>query len=137
MQPGALTLEGFLGTDDRDLEEILRADDEAVRDLGLSHARIAAELEELTELAREGFGTPCDKGHFKVVLEEPLGGWVQCPYEHRRFRKGEVTLTNINNGKSIVWTPMQVHMIGEHGFYEGRGSRYRLEPEEIKKVLEL
>jgi hypothetical protein len=28
-------------------------------------------------------------------------------------------------------------MIGSHGFYEGRGSQFRLEPRELAEVLEV
>ena len=137
MRPGAVSLRGFLGDDPRNLAEILREDDEAVRALGLTHAQITETLEELTILAASGYGTPRREGCFEVVIEEARG-FVRCPFgDPGRFRKGEVRLTNQDTGETLVWTPLIVHMIAAHGFYEGKGSPYRLEPETVKRVLGL
>jgi len=135
MRPGAVSLRGFLGDDTRDLATILREDDEAVRALGLTHAQIADALGKLTALAASGYGTPRRDGPFEVVIEEARG-FVPCPFgDPSRSRKGEVRLTNRDTGATLVWTPLLVHMIAAHGFYEGRGSHYRLEPETLKRVL--
>jgi hypothetical protein len=39
--------------------------------------------------------------------------------------------------KEIDYTPISIHLIREHGFYQGKGSLYRLDPEEVAKFLEL
>ena len=138
MKPGVLTLHGFLGSDRRSLEEMLREDDALVARLGLTHDVIARRLRHFTDLALQGFGTPIREGEFEVVIHEPRGGWLECPFgESGRYRKGEVRLKNLRIGQELVWTPLLVHLIGRHGFYEGRGSRYRLDPERVKEVLEL
>lgn len=135
MRPGAVSLRGFLGDDARDLAEILREDDETVHALGLTHAQIAETLDEFTALAASGYGTPRREGPFEVVIEEARG-FVPCPFgDPGRFRKGEVRLTSQDTGETLVWTPLLVHMIAAHGFYEGKGSPYRLEPETAKRVL--
>ena len=41
MRPGVITLNGFLGTDDRNLDDILTADDALVKRLNLTHQAIA------------------------------------------------------------------------------------------------
>ncbi|HNT37068.1 MAG TPA: hypothetical protein PKH07_18910 [bacterium] len=136
MQPGVLTLEGFLGTDSRSLAEIVQADDAEVQRLGLTHERIAERLTQLTQMALQGFGTPQKGDEFSVVCSEAIGGWVRCPFRDKgRFRKGEIVLTDKNSGRMLTWTPLSVHLIEEHGFYQGRGSHYRLEPSLLKEML--
>lgn len=136
MQPGILALEGFLGTDSRSLEEILSADDNEVRRLGLTHEGIARRLSELTTMALRGYGTPQLGENFSIVCSEAIGGWVRCPFGDRgRFRKGEIVWTHTPSGRTLVWTPLSVHLIEKHGFYQGRGSRYRLEPLALKEIL--
>ena len=43
----------------------------------------------------------------------------------------------IESGKTLTFTGLQIHLVEAHGFYEGRGSRYRLDPARLKEVLEL
>ena len=137
MQPGVITLDGFLGDDTRDLAEIISEDDQAVRALGITHQQIAERLAHFTALAYSGYGTPRRENDFEAVVSDTRG-WLRCPFGHRgRFRKGEVRLRNLHRGEILVWTPIQVHLIAEHGFYEGKGGHYRMEPEQAKKMFEL
>ena len=65
-------------------------------------------------------------------------GFARCPFgDPRHVRKGEVQLTNTVTGETLLWTPLSVHMIEAHGFYEGKGSHYRVEPEEAARILGL
>ena len=137
MKPGVISLHGFLGPDKRPLEDILADDDSAVRRLGLTHEQIAERLAHFTHLALSGYGTPMREGPFEVVAHEERG-FVRSPFgELSRFRKGEIRLTNLSAGDTLTWTPLLVHMIRNHGFYEGIGAVYRLEPETVKRVLGL
>ncbi len=36
-----------------------------------------------------------------------------------------------------MWTGLGMHVIAEHGFYEGRGSPFRIELEQAKRALGL
>ncbi|MFH0964395.1 MAG: hypothetical protein V2A58_10335 [Planctomycetota bacterium] len=137
MKPGVISLRGFLGDDARPLEEILAADDAAIRRLGLTHERIAERLAHFTHLALAGYGTPMREADFEVVADEARG-YVRSPFgDLQRFRKGEIRLTNLATGDTLTWTPLLVHMIRNHGFYEGKGAVYRLDPDKVKRVLQL
>ena len=57
MRPGVITQAGFLGTDRRKLVDILAQDDAAVQRLGLTHARIAARMRELSDAGKKGLGS--------------------------------------------------------------------------------
>ncbi|MDD2504039.1 MAG: hypothetical protein PHP79_04795 [Clostridia bacterium] len=40
-------------------------------------------------------------------------------------------------GEKIHWTALNIHMIREHGFYEGKDSPLRVEPLDLIRVLEI
>jgi hypothetical protein len=137
MAPGALTMDGFLGTDRRALVEILQDDDGAVRRLGLTHAEIGAAMAVLTDRAIAGFGAVVDHGDHEVCACEAMGR-IPCPFGHPGlYYKTTVEAENSATGETLMWSALQVHMVTEHGFYEGRGSHFRLEPETLARFLGL
>ena len=135
MAPGALTMDGFLGTDPRSLIEILQADDGAVRRLGLTHAEIGAAMAVLTDRAIAAFGGMVDHGDHAVCACEAMGQ-MPCPFGHAGlYYKTVVEAENSATGEAMMWSVLQVHMVAEHGFYEGRGAHFRLEPEALARFL--
>lgn len=138
MAPGMLTRDGFLGDDPRSLAEIIDADSAAVARLGLSHGEIARRLGEAASAAVAGLGTPVRfAAHLVVVYREAMG-YLPCPWGGcGTFGKGEFRLTDDRTGRTLLFTPLSVHMIAAHGFYEGRGSPYRLEPSDLAEMLGL
>lgn len=138
MQPGVLCGEGFLGADGRDLAEIIAADDAQVREMGSSHKQLADALDGVCRAAMATYGTPTPIGEHLQAVCRPARGVIPCPWGHgETFAKGEIELTDARTGRSIVFTPLSVHLIEAHGFYQGRGSRYRIEPAEAGKLLGL
>jgi hypothetical protein len=138
MRPGVLTRDGYLGRDHRKLADILAADSEALRRLGLTHADVAAKMAHLTTAGRRGLGTPVVvDGRLEVSVDEWRGVSV-CPWEHKvAYRKGLATVRNLSTGEEMGWTEIQVHLVGEHGFYNGAGSAYRIDPAAAARVLEV
>ena len=136
MATGVLSRDGFLGTDFRPLEEILEADGAAVTRLGSSHQELGRELEKVFLAARAALGTKVLVGDsFNAVHKEAMGR-IPCPWGHcGTFAKGHVELVDIQSGLRIMFTALSVHMIAAHGFYQGRGSRYRLEPNEVYQLF--
>ncbi len=136
MQPGIFCLDGFLGSEHRSLGEILDADNSAVEALGVSHERIAAEMAKVLDRAAVACGGElCVGDHLTAVFHEAMGR-IPSPFGDGMFPKGEVELTDERTGKTYRYTPLSVHMIAAHGFYQGRGGRYRIEPEAICQLLE-
>ena len=138
MRPGAITLEGFLGNDIRNLEDILIEDDAEVKRMGLTHGDIASRMIELREAGKEGLGEFITvPPHFEVRVDS-VRGKLPCPFEHPGLLpKTNITVRNTRLGREITYTDLQIHLIEAHGFYEGRGSRYRTDPEELVEVLEI
>jgi hypothetical protein len=138
MRPGVISRDGFLGHDRRPLVEMLEEAANRVNSLGLSHAEIADRMEYFLERAGHGLGTTVTVGeHYEVRAETARGG-MPCPWGHPgMYPKVNVFLTNRATGDEVVWTALQVHMVREHGFYEGRGSLFQLDPVKLARALGL
>jgi len=138
MAPGRITRDGFLGSDRRALIEIIEQDRNAVARLGLTNQQIADRLDYLTEHGKAGLGTwVLVEGDLEVRVESVRGG-LPCPWGHKGlYPKMNVFLRNLTTGEELVWTGMQIHLVREHGFYEGKGSPFRLDPERVARALGL
>lgn len=138
MAPGVITRDGFLGEDRRNLVDILTTDDGEVRRLGFSHQDIARRMAQLRDAGMSGLGEFIDVGpHFEVRVDS-VRGKLPCPFgDPGIFQKTNTTVRNKRLGRQITFTDLHIHMVGSHGFYEGRGSPYRLEAAEVAAVLEV
>jgi hypothetical protein len=136
MAPGALSREGFLGSDTRRLSEIVDADHaEAVR-AGTTLDALADQLRSVQDAAVAGLGTPVAVGEHLTALHREGMGRIPCPFGAcGTFPKGEIELAADAAGPSIVFTPLSVHLLTRHGFCQGRGSRYRLEPAALARLF--
>jgi len=139
MAPGVLSRAGFLGSDVRSLQEILDTDRSTVQSLGLTHERIADCLDEAARAAIAALGRPVDLagGRLRAVYCEAMG-LIPCPWaDGTRRPTGELLVTEPARGRQLRYTPLSVHMIRRHGFYEGRGSTYRLDPALVADIFRL
>lgn len=137
MKPGVIAYSGFLGSDDRNLGDILEADDAAVRRMGLTHKAIAAKLRDLMESGKKGLGTPVEAGELEVRVDGARGQ-SPCPFLHKGlYHKTFAIVRNRRTGTEFTFSELNIHMIEVHGFYEGLKSLYRLEPEMLARELSL
>jgi len=138
MAPGILCREGFLGRDSRSLAEILDTDRSTLEGLGLTHAQVAARLREALGRAMASLGAPVSVDvQWTAIFRESMGR-IPCPWGTCGvFPKGEVELVNKESGEVVRFTPLSTHLIAEHGFYQGRGARYRLDPKNVSRIFSL
>lgn len=138
MKPGVITLHGFLGTDDRNLIDILTEDDGSVKRLGLTHEQIAVKMQEYREAGERGLGEYIAiPPHFEVRVES-VRGKLPSPFGGPGlYQKTNTAVKNKRIGKEVVFSDMQIHLIKDHGFYEGKGSLFRLDPATLAGVLEI
>jgi len=138
MAPGVLCRDGFVGDEPRRLELILETDASTIAGLGVTHEAIAARLGDIFDRARAGLGTPVPVGEGLVATYHEGMGRIPCPWGGcGTFPKGEVELRHAESGERLLFTALSVHMIAAHGFYQGRGSRYRIEPRAAARLLGL
>jgi len=136
LAPGVLAQGGFLGSDRRTLAEILREDAAEAERLGLAPAVAAGRLRAIVEAAQAALGTPVAlPGGLTAVAREAMGR-IPCPWGHGRlFPKGDVEVAAPEKGLALRLSPLSVHLVEAHGFYGGRGSRYRLEPADLARLF--
>jgi len=138
MQPGILTRDGYLGTDRRKLIDILIEDDEAVKRLDLTHRRIAERMIELRDAGMRGLGEFISVEPYYEVRVDSVRGKLPCPFgDPGIFPKTNITVRNLKLGRELTFTDMHIHLIVSHGFYEGKGSPFRLDPPVLVELLDV
>ncbi len=136
LRSSRLSGRGFLGDDRRSLQEILDADAKQVQKLGYTARQIAKRMQELTEAARPGLGDWVEVSENLRVWADDSRGIIACPWAHAfRANKTVTTVERLDTGKTIKWADLSIHLIAEHGFFQGRGSYFRLEPSELVEII--
>ena len=134
---GKLAKEGFLGEDDRPPEQIVADDAATLSEVNLSAQDLADAMRTLTRLGLEGQGVEVDTKDYTLLVEDYMGS-MTCPFrDGRRAAKRNTRATLKSNGETLTWTDMGVHLIQAHGFFQGKGSAYRLEPLALAAFLRL
>jgi hypothetical protein len=130
---------GFLGHDSRDVIEIIQADTVAVERLGQTLEAVAARMQEITDLAKSGLGVYVSVGEKLKGCVDEAKGKIVCPWPHpASFDKRLTTVEPVDSDdaeEAITWSDLHIHMIGEHGFFEGHGSSMRIEPEKLISII--
>lgn len=138
MRPGVLSRDGFLGRDRRPLREILEADRSAVVALRTRHEELAEALERAYRAGQAGLGRPVPLGGGLAAVFREAMGRIPCPWGGCGvFPKGEVEIAEASGGAALRLTALAIHMVRSHGFYQGRGSPYRLEPAVVCRLFGL
>ncbi len=138
MGEGVIVKDGFLGNDKRNLIDILLEDSDTLNRIGITKEKIADALLEFKEAGLAGLGEIISyKENFEIKVET-FRGKLPCPYGDKGvFQKSEIIVRNKRLNEELVYSDLTIHLIKEHGFFQGKGSPYRLDPEKIVNVLEL
>ena len=141
MQPGVITSDGFLGDDHRPLIEMIQDDEEHMAHLGIDWDVAAAKLRELMDEGRKGLGEPVTVQNTWIVRTDEARGFLASPFEDGIFRKVNAELElapgGTSSGDKLLYTELSLHLMEKHHFLEGRGSSFRIEPSQLKKVLQM
>ena len=129
--------EGFLGTDHRPVDEIVAADLRALAQLGVSKEALLAALRAAFEKARAALGGEVAIRPGVVAVAHESMGRIPSPFRGDGvFEKGDVVLTTAA-GEAFVLTALGLAMIEKHSFFQGHGSRYRVDPARAAALLGL
>ena len=135
--PGKLSRDGFLGDDTRHIHDIIQADGRILSCLGVNREGIADRLQDFIEEGKKGLETTVDLGEYTVQVRWQRG-MIPCPFGERGLHhKIIATVFHKKLGKTFRFSQLNVHMIREHGFFEGKGSLFRLEPRELVRYLDI
>lgn len=136
MKPGVISLHGFLGDDKRDIELIVDHDEATLQELGFTASEAADALEHIRDKASEGLGNYIALKNGYMAKVDSIRGKMPCPYVHKGlYRKTVTSLRGPGIDGELMFTDLGIHMIREHGFFEGKGSSFRLEPELLFNII--
>lgn len=137
MAPGVITADGFLGVDKRPLIDIIEADEEKMRKLGLDFEAASEKMGRLLSEGRRGLGDPITVEAKWLVRTDEARGFLPCPFEDGVFRKVTATVTHQRSNQTLIYSDLSLHLLDKHHFLQGKGASFRIEPEVLKEVLEL
>ena len=137
MQPGVLTLKGFLGHDDRKLADIIDTDRQAMLCMRLDVAQIVNRLQDLAGRGADLMEQEVLVDNRYMIKVRDDRGKIPSPWGDGLFEKGDVELTDQKTGKTLKWNRLTLRLIEKHGFFGGYGSEYRIDPEAVCKILDL
>ena len=136
LRSSKLAAGGFMGDDSRSLAEIIDADAAELSRLGYTAEQVSSRMKSITDMAKAGLENwvPIDDNLRAVVAE--ARGFSICPWPHSgRYVKRVTTVERLGFGATVRWSDLNIHLIAEHGFFEGKGSAFRIEPDELVAVI--
>jgi len=137
MQPGVLTLKGFLGSDDRKLADILVADQQSFSRLGITPLQAAERLQQLADLGADLMEEEIlVEQRYRIKVRDDRGK-IPSPWGDGLFEKGDVDLIDNSTGETLKWNRLTLRLMSVHGFCGGVDSEYRLDPEKLVRILDL
>ncbi len=136
LRSSELAAGSFMGDDPRRVTEVIEADAAELFRLDVSVEQLVARMKETTAAAQKGLGNWVRiAGGFEAKLDEARG-LIPCPWPHQeRFYKRVTTVRRAGAEWTVRWSDLSLHLIEAHGFFQGKGSAFRIEPVEIVRML--
>jgi hypothetical protein len=134
---------GFLGRDEK-LLDVLAADNKFVVDeRGLTHQELAKHLHSIGTIGRwqwrdhnkEVYKFVYHGRRFKVTTVVTKG-LQPSPFRDGTESGTDVTVENLDTGKKLRYGLLVPYLIERYGFYEGKGTSYRVEPSKLLEVFD-
>ena len=146
MRPGAWSTHGFL-LEGTSLADLMEEDARTLSALGATAEQLGQRLAGLLETASAGsdWFRPSRAGDYKVEIRRRRG-FLTCPWAPDEFEpctagKGspatanEFLVEHTRSGQRLEGFELSVHLIRDHAFFGGPGTRFRLEPERVVAIL--
>jgi hypothetical protein len=145
MRPGAWTVTGFLAAD-ASLGDVLAADAAELARLSVSASELGERLRELLERgSKSDWFRGKRVGEHRVELHRRRG-LLTCPWAPEEFTacsvgrgsgptSNEFVVVHVPTRARLEGLELHTHLIGDHGFFGGPGTEYRLEPENVAAAL--
>lgn len=136
--PSKFSKDGFLGSDTRPPEEIIKADQEALSGLCIDNKKMATALRGAYVAAERALGNPVEIATGISAVHHEARGRIPSPFpEDGTFQKGETVVSDKSSNVSFCITPLSINLIEKHGFFQGKGCPYRIEPDVASRVLRI
>jgi hypothetical protein len=136
LQPSKFSAAGFLGSDQRPLDEIINADMREIENRGVTQAQVADSLQEVHDRARSAMGARIEiRPGLRAEFHESMGR-IPSPFSGEGvFEKGQTTVYDREGSPRVILSALSIHLIRTHGFFQGKGSPYRIDPREAIDLL--
>lgn len=136
LRSSKLVAGGFMGDDPRSVYEIIDADMTELSRLCFTKEQVAERMQQITDIAISCLGTWVKVDEQRQAKIDEAKGWLICPWPHpgkfaKRITTVRFTKGDLKSNVSIRWSDLNIHLIGEHGFFEGKGSDFRIEPRKL------
>jgi hypothetical protein len=136
LRSSKLVAGGFMGIDSRSVSEIIDADKKELSKLNLTSEQVAGRMQQITNTAKCGLGTWVRIDDKLEAKTDEARGFLPCPWPHAgRFVKRVTIIRRKKTGDTIQWSDLNIHLIGEHGFFQGKGSSFRIEPKKLTEMI--
>lgn len=127
---------GFIGNDSRSLHDIIKADAAILAKLNYSHHQVVERMQKITDTAKAALGNWVKVDENIHARTEEAKGPLICPWPHPgAFAKRVTIAKNTNSKQTIKWSDLNIHLIKEHHFFEGKGSAFRLDPKKLVDII--
>jgi hypothetical protein len=136
--PTRFSGEGFLGHDNRPVDEIIADDLRMLSCLGISIDEILKALTDVYERAKQAFGAEIEINKETTAVFHESRGRVPSPFGGgKTYEKGETVVVHRPSGRCFIITRLGLVLIEKNHFFQGRGSRYRMNPDQVADILNL
>lgn len=136
LRSSKLVAGGFMGTDSRNVYEVIDNDSATLLKLGFTAQQLAARMQQITDKAKTALGEWVKIDDKRKAKVDEAKGFLLCPWPHPgRFDKRVTTVQLLDSQQTVFWSDLNIHLIAEHGFFEGKGSAYRIDPKELVKII--
>jgi len=137
LKPSIFSGGGFLGHDDRPINEIIADDLKALEEETINKNDLEKLLEKAFKQVKQGWGQ-------KIQLSENLYGTfyeskgkIPSPFRGDGvFEKGEARIIHQKEDQELIITDLSLNLIKKHDFFQGKGSRYRINPVQAYYILQ-
>jgi hypothetical protein len=135
-----MSAKGFLGKEERLLDVLAEDNRFVVEKLGLTHQELARHLHLLGAVAlkhaKEGAVEITYHGKRFRLVARLARGFQDSPFKDGTKTNCNLTVVNLGTGKRLGYSLLVPHLIERYGFYEGKGTPYRVEPKAVLEVLD-
>ncbi|MFH0919472.1 MAG: putative PEP-binding protein [Fibrobacterota bacterium] len=129
LDPSDRSLSGFLGDDSRAYADIVESDARALASSGIEKGLLLNGLRDTFDRARAALGAEIEVLPGLTVVYHEAKGRVSSPFKNDgAFEKGEAVLTQAGTGERLILSALSLHLMEQHGFFQGRGAYFRVEP---------
>ncbi|MFO7880932.1 MAG: hypothetical protein R6U52_00145 [Kosmotogaceae bacterium] len=136
MEPGHISANGFKGNDRRTVPEIIEQDKIVLDRYKLTCFEIARALSFLKEEGEKGIGNCVVVDNIFEVTVDENRGFISCPFDATNcFRKTNIFVKKLTTNETLFFSELSIHLIEKHCFFQGKGARFRIEPEKIATFL--